>query len=269
MQDLKVTLIQSDLFWEDTDRNLEMFSEKINAIHQATDLIVLPEMFNTGFTMNTKDLAEKMHGKTMGWMQRQSRENNCVLTGSMIVEENGNYYNRLLWIRPDGSYESYDKRHLFRMAGEENFFTAGNKRIRTELKGWRICPLVCYDLRFPVWSRNKFRNQKPETKSYDPEYDLLIYVANWPERRSHPWKTLLMARAIENQAYVIGLNRVGNDGNGIFYSGDSSVVNFKGETISEAKAKGEFVETLSLQYTPLEEFRKTFPVGLDGDEFTI
>ncbi len=269
MDDLKVTLLQSDLFWEDIDRNLELFTRKMASIKESSDLIVLPEMFNTGFTMNAKILAEQMGGKTMSWMQQQSREKKCVLTGSLILEERGNYYNRLLWIRPDGTYEIYDKRHLFRMAEEDTYFTPGNKRIIIELKGWKICPLICYDLRFPVWSRNRFRDQESVSHTCKAEYDVLLYTANWPERRNYAWKSLLPARAIENQAYVLGLNRIGNDGNNIPYSGDSVVLNFKGETVSTIKTNEEAIETVSLNYQDLEEFRKIFPVGLDTDAFTI
>lgn len=269
MEDLKVTLIQSDLFWEDIDRNLAHFSQQLATLKDPGDLILLPEMFNTGFTMRSEKLAEAMMGKTMTWMQQQSKAKNCVLTGSLIIQENGMYFNRLLWIRPDGTFDTYDKRHLFRMAEEDTFYTAGKKKLLTEIKGWKICPLVCYDLRFPVWSRNKFTINPASAKEYKAEYDVLIYIANWPERRSHPWKALLTARAIENQAYVIGLNRVGNDGNSIYYSGDSSVTDFKGETISSNQSGREYTETIRLDYSKLDGFRKSFPVGLDADPFQL
>ena len=272
MQDLNITFLQSELHWENIDKNLEMFSGKITAIKGITDLIVLPEMFTTGFTMNAKKLAEKMKGRTFSWMAQKAKEKQCVITGSFIVEENGKYFNRLIWMRPDGTYDMYDKRHLFRLANEQDHYTAGDKRIIVELKGWRICPLVCFDLRFPVWSRNKrvaVGKVALGSGSTQPEYDLLIYIANWPERRSHPWKTLLLARAIENQCYVVGLNRVGNDGNNVYHSGDSAVVNPKGEIISKIKTKEETTETVKLSYKELEEFRKTFPVGLDADDFEV
>lgn len=250
-----------------------MFSQKIAALTEQTDLIVLPEMFNTGFTMNTGSVAEQMNEKTMQWMSQLSKEKKCVLTGSLIIRENGRYYNRLIWMRPNGTFETYDKRHLFRMAKEDNYFTSGNKRIITELNGWRICPLICYDLRFPVWSRNKWEKKIPTTdpknSSLLADYDVLLYIANWPERRSHPWRSLLIARAIENQAYVTGLNRIGADGNDITHSGDSAIINFKGETLSKTRANEESVETISLNYAELEEFRKTFPVGLDADNYSI
>ena len=273
MQDIKITIIQSNLHWENIDKNLEMFFDKISNISEQTDLIVLPEMFNTGFTMNAKKLAEKADGKTIRWMSKHAKEKNCVITGSLIVEESGNYFNRLVWMKPDGSHHTYDKRHLFRLANEQNYYSSGNKRLIVELKGWRICPLVCYDLRFPVWSRNKKLavDLQPTTNNQQltTNYDLLIYVANWPERRIHPWKTLLLARAIENQCYVVGLNRIGNDGNNVYHSGDSAVVNPKGEIISKTKTDKESIETVNLSYKDLEDFRKSFPVGLDGDNFEI
>lgn len=273
MKNLNITIIQSDLHWESIDKNLEMFSQKITAIAEHTDLIVLPEMFNTGFTMNTGLVAEQMNGKTMQWMWRLSKEKKCVLTGSLIIAENGRYYNRLIWMKPDGTFETYDKRHLFRMAKEDNYFTPGSKRIIAELNGWKICPLICYDLRFPVWSRNKWtkntHNTDPTNSNLTADYDVLLFIANWPERRSHPWRSLLVARAIENQAYVTGLNRIGADGNVITHSGDSAIINFKGETLSKTKVNEESVETISLNYAELEEFRKTFPVGLDADNYTV
>lgn len=250
-----------------------MFSQKIASITETTDLIVLPEMFNTGFTMNTKTVAEQMNGKTMQWMSQLSKEKKCVVTGSLIITENGKYFNRLIWTKPDGTFETYDKRHLFRMAEEDNYFTSGSKRIITELNGWKICPLICYDLRFPVWSRNKWTkktlNIDPKNSNLVADYDVLLYIANWPERRSHPWRSLLMARAIENQAYLTGLNRIGTDGNGITHSGDSAIINYKGEILSKTKHNESSVETISLNYAELEEFRKTFPVGLDADNYTV
>ncbi len=273
MKDLKVTIIQSTLHWENKEKNLEMFSQKITAITEPTDLIVLPEMFNTGFTMNAKTFAEQMSGKTRQWMRDRSKEKNCVVTGSIIIAENGHYYNRLIWMRPDGSYDTYDKRHLFRMAKEDNFYTPGHQRIIVDLKGWKICPLICYDLRFPVWSRNRWSMTGFYTKVKGPElsaeYDALLYIANWPERRALPWSALLTARAIENQAYLIGVNRIGSDGNDIHHSGDSAVINFKGEKLSTTKSNEESVETITISYKELEEFRKSFPVGLDADHFSV
>lgn len=273
MNDLKISLIQADLHWENIDENLKMFSQKISAISESTDLIVLPEMFSTGFSMSPSTFAEKMNGKTVKWMEERAAEKKCVITGSFICEEKGKYFNRLLWMKPDGTYTTYDKRHLFRMAKEDNYYCAGENKIIVELKGWKICPLVCYDLRFPVWSRNykeKEKSQKSKEKNNPQyEYDILIYVANWPERRNHPWKTLLMARAIENQCYVVGLNRVGVDGNKIEHSGDSAVINAKGEVISTIKPNQEYTETVTLNFSELDNFRKAFPAILDADDFEI
>lgn len=274
MQDLNITIIQSELHWESIDKNLEMFSKKIGAISELSDLIVLPEMFSTGFTMNAKKLSERMDGKTMQWMAQQAKEKKCVITGSIIVEEDNKYFNRLIWMKPDETYEVYNKRHLFRMANEQNYYTAGDKRIVVDLKGWKICTLVCYDLRFPVWSRNRQLavDNKKNTVGKDglpPVYDVLIYVANWPERRNHPWKTLLLARALENQCYVVGVNRVGDDGNKVYHSGDSAIINPKAEIISKTKEKEESTETVKISYKELEDFRKAFPVAMDADDFEV
>lgn len=269
MNNLKVTTIQAALHWEDKEKNFLMFSEKIDSIPEATDLIVLPEMFTTGFSMKPEKFAEPMSGRTVSWIKNKSSEKNCVITGSFICEEDGKFYNRLIWANPDGSYYTYDKRHLFRMAHEDAHYSAGQNKLIIELKGWKICPLVCYDLRFPVWSRNTPAAQltKDSTPAY--EYDLLIYVANWPEVRSYPWRTLLLARAIENQCYVVGLNRIGDDGNNIYHSGDSAIINAKGAVISHTKPHEESVETVELNYTELQDFRKAFPALLDADSFEI
>ncbi len=289
MQDLKITIIQSDLHWESKEKNLELFSQKIASLSEATDLIVLPEMFTTGFSMRPELFAESITGKTVTWMKRKAKEKNCVITGSFICEDGampagrqGKYFNRLVWMNPDGTCKVYDKRHLFRMGDEDNHYGHGEKKIIVDLKGWKICPLICYDLRFPVWSRNKKTESSPpagragsknqesrQKKEVDLEYDVLIYVANWPERRAHPWKSLLIARAIENQSYTIGVNRVGNDGNDIYHSGDSVVLNFKGEAISKIESGKEIIETITLKYKDLDEFRKVFPVMLDADDFEI
>lgn len=259
MNDLKITILQSGLYWENKEKNLNMFSEKIASVSESTDLIVLPEMFTTGFSMQPARFAEAMSGETISWMREKAKEKNAVITGSFICGENSSYYNRLVWMRPDGTYSVYDKHHLFSMGDENNYYTAGTKRIIEEWKGWKICPLVCYDLRFPVWARNIKK---------DP-YDLLIYVANWPERRAGAWKTLLPARAVENQCYVAGLNRVGNDGNGIDHSGDSVVIDMKGERISKTAAHEERAETVLLSHAALLEFRQQFPVLNDADDFTL
>ena len=259
MENLTVTLIQTALHWEGPEANRAMLEEKIWTIDQPTDVIVLPEMFSTGFSMKPENLAEKMNGETVKWIKEQAHKKNCVVTGSFICEEGGRYYNRLLWVNPDGTFAKYDKRHLFSMGDEHNHYAAGEEKVIVELKGWKICPLICYDLRFPVWARN--------TK--EASYDALIYVANWPERRSYPWKTLLLARAIENQSYVVGVNRVGADGNDITHSGDSAVIDAKGEIISKTKANEEATETVTLSYSALAEFRKQFPAILDADQFDV
>jgi len=277
MQDLRITIIQSNLHWENIEANLKMFSEKISSIKEETDLIVLPEMFNTGFTMNNKPLAEKIGGRTFEWMKKMAKEKKCVVTGSLIIEDNERYFNRLIWMRPDGLYHTYDKRHLFRYAGEEKYFSAGKKKLTVELKGWKICPMICYDLRFPVWIRNRWKidaSTKPalsetEGPGMTAEYDLLIFVANWPERRNYPREALLLARAIENQSYVIGVNRVGKDGGDINHSGDSVFINPQGEVSSKAKPNEETIITVSLSYSELEEWRKKFPAWMDADKFTI
>ena len=258
MDNLKISIVQSPLHWENIDKNLELFSQKLSGLNKPTDIIVLPEMFTTGFTMNAQVFAESMEGKGVAWMQQKAKEKNCCITGSLIIKENNNSYNRLVWAYPDGSLEFYDKRHLFRMANEQHYYSPGNKKIIVEYKGWKICPLVCYDLRFPVWSRN-VKN----------EYDLLIYIANWPERRNHAWKSLLIARALENLSYVAGVNRIENDGNDVCYSGDSVVINYKGETLSAIKSNEESIETISISHKELIEFRNSFPAFMDADTFTI
>jgi omega-amidase len=282
MQDLSVTIIQTDLFWENSTANLANLEEKMAQISSSTDLIILPEMFTTGFTMNAKSVAEPMNYTTFKWLKQQAKRTQAVITGSFIVKEEGKFYNRLIWMRPDGSFETYDKRHLFRMGEEDKTFTAGTKRLIVELKGWRICPLICYDLRFPVWSRNyqeeKRRKEKRENKipnTYDliPKssylnYDLLIYVANWPRVRSQVWDTLLQARAIENQSYCIGVNRVGKDGMGLDYSGNSAIINFKGNQLFYQKDT-EVIHNQTLSKRELEDFRSKFPAFLDADEFEI
>ena len=253
MQDLKVTLIQTFLFWENIESNLSLFDEKIDGIRDETDLIVLPEMFTTGFSMNAEKLAQDMGGTSVKWLRGKSRSRQTDITGSMIIRENGKYFNRLLWAKPDGTLSYYDKRHLFRMTGEEKVYSAGDKNITVELKGWRIRPFICYDLRFPCWTRN-----------LNNSYDVAVFIANWPEKRTSHWKTLLPARAIENQCYVIGVNRVGEDGNGYYHSGDSSVIDPAGNIIFRQQDE-ESVYTASLSYQVLQEYRKSFPVWMDAD----
>ena len=257
---LTVTLIQTQLHWEDKPANLAMLEKKIMGISEKTELVILPEMFSTGFSMKPELLAETMDGTAFQWMQRIAKEKRIILTGSLIIKEENNFYNRLVWMLPNGEYGYYDKRHLFAYAEEHKHYTPGNKRLIASVKGWKINLQICYDLRFPVWARQ----QSQET----PEFDLLIYVANWPERRNHPWKTLLQARAIENQCYVIGVNRVGNDGNNVYHSGDSMVINAVGETLFH-KAHDEDVFTITLQKDTLDETRNRFPFWKDADSFMI
>ncbi len=238
-----------------------MFEEKITAISKSTQIAVLPEMFSTGFSMNAEKLAETIDGETVQWMKKISSSKKIILTGSVIIEENGNYFNRLIWVLPDGKLGWYDKRHRFAYANEDQHYSPGKKRLITSVNGWKINLIVCYDLRFPVWSRQQ-KNQD------GLEYDVLICVANWPERRNHAWKTLLPARAIENQCYVVGVNRVGEDGNKIFYSGDSMVVDPLGE-ILYSKKNDEDVFTIELNKSHLEAVRKKIPFWKDADRFLI
>lgn len=262
MSTLHFSLIQSSLFWEDKGANLDMFTQKIKAIQQPTEIIVLPEMFNTGFTMQSEKFAETMDGPTINWMTRLAAEKRAVITGSLIIEEGGNYFNRLVWVLPNGQLGYYDKRHLFAFAGEDQHFTAGNKRLIASVKGWKINLQICYDLRFPVWARHQ---ASAESES---EYDVLLYVANWPEKRNHAWKTLLTARAIENQCFTIGVNRVGLDGNNIAHSGDSMVVGPLGEILYHC-AYEEDVFHISLQKEELNNTRDRFQFLKDADDFTI
>jgi len=258
---LTITLIQTDLVWENIVANLTRLEEKINAISVRTELIVLPEMYSTGFTMNPEKLAETMDGKAVTWMKRIAASKRVILIGSLAIKEGENYFNRLIWMLPNGQYSYYDKRHLFAYSGEDKHFLAGNKRLIAQAKGWKINLQICYDLRFPVWARQ----QSPEG---EVEYDLLIYVANWPEKRSHAWKSLLMARAIENQCYVVGVNRVGDDGNGFFHSGDSTVINPLGDILFSEK-DNEAVFTITLKKENLSAIRNQFPFLKDADDFSI
>lgn len=240
-----------------------MFENKINHIPQPTEIVVLPEMFSTGFSMSPERLAETMDGETVNWMKRMSSSKRIVLTGSVIIQEEDKFFNRLIWVLPNGQLGYYDKRHLFGFAKEDQHYHPGQKRLIASVKGWKINLLVCYDLRFPVWSR-----QSRNTEDNNPEYDLLIYVANWPQRRNHAWKTLLQARAIENQSFVVGVNRVGDDGNGIYHSGDSMVVNGMGEVLY-TKADEEDIFTITLEKKEIDETRAKLPFLKDADQFYI
>jgi len=263
MTPLRVTICQQPLVWENRQKNLDNFENLLPSLKGQTDLVILPEMFTTGFTMNTATMAEPLHGQTFAWMRDMARELRASVTGSFICSEPGiesvQYFNRLLWMNPDGSFHHYDKRHLFSFAGEHFHFSAGRERIVVELNGWRICPLICYDLRFPVWSRNS---------ATDP-YDLLIYVANWPEARSTAWKDLLVARAHENQSYVAGVNRIGTDEKGITYSGDSRVIGPRGELLVSFDGHEQGLTTVTLDKSDLLDFRDKFRAWEDADRFDL
>ena len=258
MDQLKVTLVQSDLHWENRKANLDHFSSLIAEIKDETDIIILPEMFTTGFSMAPEQHAETMDGEALAWMKKIAHENNVVVCGSLMMNDHGKFYNRLIWMQADGTLRHYDKRHLFRMGDEQLHYTPGNSRMIIEHKGWKILPLICYDLRFPVWMRR--------TKEFD--YELAIMVANWPEKRVAHWKALLQARAIENQCFLAGVNRVGDDGYKIHYSGESSLINPKGEIIFQ-QAGTPFTLTFTLRKDELIEYRNAFPVIEDGDNFSL
>jgi predicted amidohydrolase len=253
MRDLTVTIMQANLKWEDPGANIAMFEERISSLRDKSDLVVLPEMFTTGFTMNAERVAEEMDGPAVEWMVRTARTSGFNLAGSLVIREEGRYYNRLVWSFPDGEIITYDKRHLFRMAGEERVYSTGNSLVTARIDGWKIRPYICYDLRFPLWCRNR-----------NNDYDAALFVANWPEKRAHHWKTLLSARAIENQCYVIGCNRTGFDGNGVTYSGDSSIIDPQGRVLIR-ETGGEGLLTMRLSAEALAEYRKSFPVWMDAD----
>ncbi|MEI6049208.1 MAG: amidohydrolase [Bacteroidota bacterium] len=254
---MKISIIQPDLSWEDKSGNFKNLKELILPLYNKTDIVVLPEMFNTGFSMNPEQLCESLKGETFEWMESISRKGNFGLCGSYIVKQDTHFFNRWVFVSPEKECWYYDKRHLFSIAGENKFFSPGNIRLIFSFRGARISPYICYDLRFPVWSRN--RN----------DYDIMINSANWPESRSEVWNTLLRARAIENQCYVAGANRTGTDGNGIKYCGDSMVLDPLGMIISSAKPDEEGSITVEISITELSDFRKKFPVLNDADDFII
>ena len=256
MTQISISFIQSDLHWQQPGANLAMFEEKIWELEK-TDIIVLPEMFNTGFSMNVESIAEPMNFTTFKWMKQQAMQTKACIVGSVAVKDGREYFNRLIWMFPDGSFQQYDKRHLFRMMDEDQHFTAGGQRLIVEWKGWKFCPLVCYDLRFPVWSRNQ-----------NLEYDCLIYVANWPSARINAWDTLLKARAMENLCYTVGVNRVGHDGNEILFGGMSQILDFKGQELKNLKSAEDFCQ-IGIDKAELEKFRKKFPAHQDADNFQI
>ena len=253
---MKVALIQSPLFWETPSLNRNYFKEKINSISENVDLIVLPEMFSTGFTMNPKEVFETMEGETVLWLQSLAKAKNSAITGSLIIKEDGNFYNRLVFVFPSGEIQFYDKRHLFTLAGEDKIYTSGRKKLIVEFKGFKICLLICYDLRFPVFSRNK------------EDYDVLIYVANWPKLRINAWDSLLKARAIENMCYTIGVNRIGFDATNLEYNGHSQSIDFFGNYLIEPQENEEVYYT-TLHKSNLVEFREKFGFLNDRDAFTV
>lgn len=263
MQDLKITLVQADLFWEQPAANMAMFEEKLWTMSEETDLIVLPEMFTTGFSMNPSKLAEAPHTNTYKWMYQIAKEKSALLIGSYMVKENGHNYNRMYAVFPEGQTKYYDKRHLFTLADEGESYTRGKRRLILEWKGWRICPMVCYDLRFPVWSRNSW-----DTASDQCDFDLLVYAANWPKPRINAWDTLLKARAIENQCYVAGVNRVGADDAGHQYVGHSAIYDHLGELVGTADEQ-EMVFSETLEARAMMDFRRKYPFLKDADTYTI
>ncbi len=255
MSQLTVALVQTDLAWESPEENLDHFNELIDAGINA-DLLILPEMFSTGFSMASAELAEKMDGPTVSWMQDKAKSLNSTLCGSLIIEEDGSYFNRFIWMQADGVLQHYDKRHLFRMSTENENYSSGNTKLVVELNGFRVCPQVCYDLRFPVWSRN------------DSDFDLLLYVANWPSARRDHWNALLQARAIENLCYVVAVNRIGVDGNNVDYSGDSVVIDYNGVTRLQMNSD-DGISTFRLDRHSLVEYRDKFPAYLDADKYNL
>lgn len=265
MQDnLVITLVQGDTRWHDPQANRDYYGKLLTQAKHKTDVFVLPETFTSGFSNEAIADAETMQGPTLQWMLEQARHHDAVITGSVQIREAGQVFNRLIWAQPDGHYKYYDKRHLFRMANEHQRYASGSERLVLEYKGWRICPLVCYDLRFPVFSRNRF--DRDAENRFD--YDVLLYVANWPAARRHAWNSLLPARAIENLAYVAGVNRVGTDGNSIDYAGDSVVLDFLGQSMVSC-GKHEEVLNCSLSASELQAYRARFPAYLDADNFEI
>ncbi|MBN1181265.1 MAG: amidohydrolase [Bacteroidales bacterium] len=253
---LILSLIQTDIIWENKNQNLSLLENKIASIEGQSNVIILPEMFSTGFTMNTR-LAEPMEGSAVKWMKEISAKYSISLVGSLLIEEEANFYNRLLWVQPNGSLFTYDKRHLFSLGGEDEFFSKGTKKLIIEYDHWKICPMICYDLRFPVWIRNK------------EEYDVLIFVANWPHTRQNAWRNLLISRAIENQCFCLGVNRVGTDGNGLKYIGGSVVIDPMGEIVKEIPGQEEDIIMIELDKDRILNSRAKLPFLKDADDFLI
>ncbi|SDS27531.1 amidohydrolase [Gramella sp. MAR_2010_147] len=254
---LNIAIIQANLHWEDAEANRKLFSKEIEKISDEVELIILPEMFTTGFSMNAQELAEETESETLSWMRKIAKAKSSAVTGSVIITENGNYYNRLFFVFPDGSYKLYDKKHTFTLAKEDQTYTAGTERLIVNYKGWKICPLICYDLRFPVWARNTV------------DYDLLIYVANWPEKRVNAWDALLKARAIENMSYCIGLNRTGKDGDGYVYNGHSAAYDPLGKELTELDRSDAFTTEFSIDKESLTKVRTGLKFLQDRDHFTL
>ncbi len=261
---MRISIIQSSLYWENPDANRATFAEKLLSLRGNTDLVVLPEMFSTGFSMNAEALAEPMNGPTMDWLRDISQDLNAAITGSFICVEAGQYFNRLIFMRPDGHFDVYDKKHLFSLTKENEHYVAGKKRLIVEWLGWRICPLICYDLRFPAWSRNTLGTF---VNGFTPFYDMLIYVANWPNRRAHHWRTFLMARAIENQSFVVGVNIAGADGNGFEYTGDSAIIDYSGQPLAQIPDGREDIITVEVSREDLNAYRVQLPFLVDADVF--
>ena len=258
-EELRVSMIQAHIIWEDREENLCYYGELLRRVSGRADLAVLPETFTTGFSMkNVAKLAEPMDGQTISTVKGWAKKYGMAIMSSFLCEEEGHYYNRAFFVTPEGEVSTYDKHHLFRMGGENDYFTPGNRQTIVDYKGWRICMQVCYDLRFPVWTRN-----------VDNKYDLLIYIANWPEVRKKAWKLLLKARAIENMAYVCGVNRVGVDGEDLTYRGDSMIIDPKGDKVGTAGKREEITRTCTLKKAELEAFRKKFPAWKDADSFVL
>ena len=264
MHNLRVSIVQGATRWHDPAGNREYYAELLAPLHGTTDLVVLPETFTSGFSNDAIGNAEGMDGATVVWILEQAKKLDAAVTGSVQLRTDEGVFNRMLFATPDGQLHHYDKRHLFSFAREHERYAAGKQRVVVEWKDWRILLQVCYDLRFPVFSRNVIDPQRDGL----PDYDLALYVANWPSARAYPWKTLLRARAMENLCYVVGVNRVGTDGNGLHYSGDSAVIDFLGHPLSEATDE-EVVTTTTLQVAPLIEHRAKFPALLDGDAFEL
>ncbi len=262
MENFRISIIQTDLHWQDISANLAMLEEKIWHLQGKTDLILLPEMFNTGFTMDAKNYSEPINYNTFKWMRQMAAQIGAIFCGSFIVKDEGAYFNRLHWVEPEGDFSFYNKRHLFRMGNEHIAYAPGKNKLIRNRHGWNILPLVCYDLRFPVWSRNRYNAAR------GLDYDVLIYVANWPASRTEVWETLLKARAMENQCFCIGINRTGSDGMGVDYAGRSMAVNYKGQVLNKVSGE-QSIETISLNLPELQKFRDSFPAYLDADEFEL